>query len=42
VASPIWYPNIDQQVRQRLFNFVRNVLEAETFDYKNVNALLKD
>ena len=42
VASPIWYPNIDQQVRQRLFNFVRNVLEVETFDYRNVNALLKD
>jgi hypothetical protein len=29
-------------VRQRLFNFVRNVLEVETFDYRNVNALLKD
>ncbi len=42
VASPIWYPHIDLQVRQRLFNFVRNVLEVETFDYRNVNELLKD
>jgi len=42
VASPIWYPHIDRQVRQRLFNFVRNVLEVETFDYRNVNSLLKD
>jgi hypothetical protein len=42
VASPIWYPHIDQRTRQRLFNFVRNVLEVDTFDYRNVNALLKD
>ncbi len=42
VASPIWYPHITVEVRHRLFNFVRNVLEIETFDYRNVNALLED
>ncbi|MGZ4917774.1 MAG: phosphotransferase family protein [Halobacteriota archaeon] len=42
VASPIWYPHITTEVRHRLFNFVRNVLETETFDYRNVNTLLKD
>ncbi len=42
VASPIWYPHIATEVRHRLFNFIRNVLEVETFDYRNVNALLKD
>ncbi|MDD1721575.1 MAG: phosphotransferase [Euryarchaeota archaeon] len=42
VASPIWYPHITTEVRHRLFNFIRNVLETETFDYRNVNALLKD
>ncbi len=42
VASPIWYPHITDEVRHRLFNFIRNVLETETFDYRNVNALLED
>jgi hypothetical protein len=42
VASPIWYPHIDPRVRQKLFNFVRNVLEVQKFDYRNVNALLSD
>ena len=42
MASPIWYPHIDREAREKLFNFVRNVLEASTFDYRNVNTLLKD
>ena len=42
VASPIWYPHITAEVRGCLFNFIRNVLETETFDCRNVNALLKD
>ena len=42
VASPIWYPKIDSKVRQKLFSFVRNVLEVQEFDYRDVNALLND
>lgn len=42
VASPIWYPHIDPKVRQKLFNFVRNVLEVQKFEYRDVNALLSD
>jgi len=40
VASPVWYPNLDPEVRTKLFNFIRNVLESEEFDYKNVNSYL--
>lgn len=41
VASPLWYPHLDSEVRVKLFNFVQNVLEIEMFDYKEVNSLLK-
>ena len=36
VASPVWYPNISMETRRKLFNFIKNVLEAERFDYKGV------
>ena len=39
-ASPIWYPNISLDTRRKLFNFIRNVLEAEKFDYKGVSKYL--
>ncbi len=38
VASPVWYPNLPQHVRAKLFNFIRNVLETEKLDLKNVNS----
>jgi hypothetical protein len=28
-------------VRVKLFNFVQNILEIETFDYSEVNSLLE-
>ena len=37
VASPIWYPNISMATRRKLFNFIKNVLEADEFDYKGVD-----
>jgi hypothetical protein len=40
IASPIWYPKLPQEVRKRLFNFVKNVLDTEIFDVRNVNDLL--
>jgi len=42
VASPIWYPNLDTDVRIKLFNFIKNVLSTEKFDINNVNSYLKD
>lgn len=41
VASPVWYPNISMDTRRKLFNFIRNVLEAEEFDYKGVERYLE-
>jgi hypothetical protein len=31
VASPVWYPNLSPVVREKLFNFLKNVLEVEEF-----------
>ncbi len=36
VASPIWYPNLSDDIRRQLFNFIMNVLDSETFDYLKV------
>ncbi len=40
IANPIWYPNLDIEVRRSLFNFINNLLENETFNYKEVNSML--
>jgi hypothetical protein len=40
VASPIWYPNLDIDVRVKLLNFARNVLETTIFDPTKVDVLL--
>jgi hypothetical protein len=37
VASPVWYPNISMDTRRKLFNFIKNMLEAEEFYYRGVN-----
>ena len=42
VASPVWYPNISLETRRKLFNFIRNVLEADDFDYKGVDKYLEE
>ena len=41
VASPIWYPNSSMDTRRKLFNFIKNVLKAEQFDYKGVSKYLE-
>lgn len=41
VASPIWYPNISNEVRAKLLEFARNILELEEFVPDKVNELLK-
>jgi hypothetical protein len=40
VASPIWYPNLSRDVRVKLLNFVKNVLQCERFDLNNVNSYI--
>jgi hypothetical protein len=41
VASPVWYPHISVDTRRKLFNFIKNVLEEEEFDYKNAEGYLE-
>ncbi|HAS90352.1 MAG TPA: aminoglycoside phosphotransferase [Desulfovibrio sp.] len=33
IASPVWYPDHPQEVRDALMRFIENVLEDEVFDY---------
>lgn len=37
IASPLWYPNLPDVVRQRLLAFIFAVLESEEFDPAQVN-----
>jgi len=41
VASPVWYPNLPESVRSKLFSFIRNVLETEKLDLREVNSYLQ-
>lgn len=41
MASPIWYPYLEPNVRIRLFNFIDNVLAEDELDYKDVNKYLE-
>lgn len=38
MASPLWYPSLDEGVRRKLFSFLIAVLDAESFDPGRVNA----
>ncbi|MCP8316997.1 MAG: aminoglycoside phosphotransferase family protein, partial [archaeon] len=40
IASPIWYPNLSEDVRIKIFNFINNVLSIERFDLKKVNSYI--
>ncbi len=38
MASPAWYPRLDEDVRRRLFAFLRSVLAEDAFDPARTNA----
>jgi hypothetical protein len=38
IASPVWYPNLSDAIRQRILNFVLAVLDSESFDPSRVNS----
>ncbi len=38
VASPVWYPNMPEHIRAKLFNFVRSMLDTEKLDLKVLNS----
>ena len=37
LASPIWYPNLAEEVREKMLAFARRVLSTESYDYHQVN-----
>jgi aminoglycoside phosphotransferase (APT) family kinase protein len=41
VASPIWYPNLDTTVRDRLLRFGERALELDRFDPERIDELLR-
>ncbi len=38
MASPVWYPTLDEKVRRALFDFILAVLDAPAFDPARVTA----
>ena len=41
MASPVWYPDLDDSVRRSLFRFIERVLELPRFDPGAVEGLLR-
>lgn len=41
VASPIWYPRLQLDVRLKLFKFIENMLQINKFDIQSVNDYLE-
>jgi hypothetical protein len=37
MAHPVWYPNLNDDARSKLFNLMEAVLTAETFQPEEVN-----
>lgn len=37
VADPMLYPDVDDSVRRKIFNFTQNILDEQVFDRKNVS-----
>ena len=42
IASPLWYPSLEDKTRRKIFNFAQNVLDAGTFDPEKVNDYLSN
>lgn len=42
LASPVWYPNLAEDVRRKLLVFAQRVVAADRFDYRQVNRYLED
>lgn len=42
IASPIWYPSLSTETREKIFNFIKNILEIEKFDLKKVDSYMEE
>ncbi len=40
MASPVWYPSLDESVRRMLFSFILSILDAPRFEPEKVNGFL--
>jgi hypothetical protein len=40
LASPIWYPDISEDVRRKLLRLARKVLSSKRYDYRKVNQYI--
>jgi hypothetical protein len=38
IASPVWYPDLGEDTRRLIFTFIRNVMDADSFDPRSANA----
>jgi hypothetical protein len=41
IASPVWYPHLSLEIRSKLLNFAKNVLEIPLFTPDNIDMLLE-
>ncbi len=41
VASPIWYPGLEPNVRLKLFSFIKSMAKIEKFDHRHVEDYLR-
>jgi hypothetical protein len=41
LSSPLWYPNLPVDVRQKIFRFANKLLQKKTFDFEDVRSYLK-
>lgn len=41
LASPHWYPEIEEPVRMGMLGFAANILEVPEFDYRRINEYLR-
>ena len=41
IASPEWYPDHSEEVRRKLFNFIRNVLSTDRINIDEINRYLE-
>ena len=42
VANPLFYPNVSNENRRRIFDFMKSVLETEIFEPEEINSYLKE
>jgi hypothetical protein len=42
IASPIWYPNLNREVRKKLFKFVKNILKCKVFNFEQIGSLFSN